>query len=60
ENLKNNVSADKLKGIPPEFIAQYYVAATFEVYRYWLEHPDFCTKEELIEYLDTLIFDSFD
>ena len=60
ENLKNNVSADKLKGIPPEFIAQYYVAATFEVYRYWLEHPDFCTKEELIKYLDVLIFDSFD
>ena len=60
ENLKNNVSSDKLKGIPPEVIAQYYVAATFEVYRYWLEHPDFCTKEELIEYLDILIFDSFD
>ena len=60
ENLKNNVSVDKLKGIPPEFIAQYYVAATFEVYRYWLEHPDFCTKEELIKYLDVLIFDSFD
>lgn len=60
ENLISNMPKEKLKGIPPEFIAQYYVAATFGVYRYWLEHPDFCTKEELIKYLDALIYDSFD